>query len=121
MTDFVVYELLNSGAVMFAFSEPSSVGLWLTFGLFLLLAFGIGHWIGTRRGERGLEAQADRAEVEWLRAALTDSERRCEVQAGWIADLETELVAIRSNGTGKTVPPFTVAPLGPREATAQRA
>jgi len=98
---------------MFASSDPSSLLLWLTFGLFLLLAFGLGHWFGAQRGGR-LEQSAEQADLQWLRAALTDCERRCEVQTSWIADLETELVAIRSRSTGKTVPPFTVAPLAPR-------
>jgi hypothetical protein len=106
---------------MFALSDLSSVSLWLTFGFFLLLAFGVGHWIGSRRGDQGLEAQADRADVEWLRAALADCERRCDVQTHWIADLEAELVAIRTRTTGKTVPPFKVAPLGPHPAAAKRA
>jgi len=98
---------------MFVFSDPSSLVLWLTFGSFLLVALCVGYWFGSRQ-DRGLQERADRADVEWLRAALSDCERRCEVQASWIADLETELVAIRSRSTGKTVPPFTVAPLGPR-------
>lgn len=106
---------------MFPLSEPAAGSLWLTFGFFLLLAFGVGHWAGSRRGDRALEAEANRADVEWLRAALADCERRCEVQTHWIADLEAELVAIRAGTTGKTVPPFKVAPLGPPKSGANRA
>ena len=98
---------------MFASLDVSLILSWISFGICLLLAFGFGLWFGVQR-RPGIEHQADQADMKWLRAALTDCETRCEKQAGWIADLESELIAIRTRSTGKTVPPFTIAPLGPR-------
>ncbi|MBL4918216.1 hypothetical protein [Szabonella alba] len=98
---------------MFASFAPSLLLQSLGVVIVLLMAFGLGLWFGIQR-KPGLEQQAEQADLKWLRAALTDAERRCEKQAGWIADLESELVAIRSRSSGRTVPPFTIAPLTPQ-------
>ena len=65
--------------------------------------------------DRGLELRAQAAEIDRLRAALTDSEKRCAQQAAWMVALEDELTDLRPEGAldgaapGRDVPLFDVA------------
>jgi hypothetical protein len=42
-----------------------------------------------------LEVRSQAADIDWLRAALADSEKRCAQQGEWLANIEEELVASR--------------------------
>lgn len=79
---------------------------WAFFALMPGLCFLLGWRIRSTRGIGLIEHQALSADIQWLRAALADSERRCAAQAGWIADLESELVEARSGVSVKTQPPL---------------
>lgn len=92
-----------------------SVSLWLVSTGFLLLAFAIGWWAGRRQGHAGPQAER-KADIDLLRTALAESEQRCQDQAEWIANLEGELVALKTPETGKTTPPFSWPPIGPSKA-----
>lgn len=68
----------------------------------------IGWRLRSQQDADAIERQALEADIQWLRAALADSERRCEAQAGWIVDLESELVEALSVASGRTQPPLKI-------------
>lgn len=55
----------------------------------------IGWFLRGYAQEGGLELRAQAADIDWLRAALSDSEKRCAQQAEWLTQLEEELSGSR--------------------------
>ncbi|RUS65050.1 hypothetical protein EGN72_01720 [Pseudorhodobacter sp. E13] len=45
--------------------------------------------------DSSLELRAQTADIDWLRAALADSEKRSAQQAEWLSAMEAELVELR--------------------------
>ena len=85
--------MLRQGFRVFEFGMFSSVLL-----AAVLLACGgfSGLRLGISMRDRGLELRSQVADINWLRAALADSEKRCAQQAEWLNAMEAELIAIRA-------------------------
>ncbi|MDN5786700.1 hypothetical protein [Pseudorhodobacter sp.] len=96
-------------AVVTGLSGGVSVTILMLTAVALALLLGGGGIGWTMRGvfrDHRLEMNAQAADINWLRAALADSERRCEQQASWLTVMEEELVDLRGPD-GKTQPPRT--------------
>lgn len=79
---------------MFEFGTFSSVIL----AVVLLACGAFSGWrVGMSMRDRGLELRSQVADINWLRAALSDSEKRCAQQAEWLNEMEAELIAARAN------------------------
>ena len=68
--------------------------------LLLLMAiamFGgvMGWYLRNKIADSSLELRSQSADIDWLRSALADSEKRCVQQAEWLSGLEAELVDLR--------------------------
>jgi len=64
--------------------------------ILLLVCGGFSGWrLAVSLRDRGLELRSQVADINWLRAALTDSEKRCAQQAAWLNEMEAEMVALR--------------------------
>lgn len=78
------------------------------FGAFSSILLACGGFLGWRPGtftrDRGLEVRSQVADINWLRAKLTDSEKRCAQQAEWLNSMEAELTAHRALDASADVP-----------------
>ena len=67
----------------------------------LLACGGFSGWrLRASMRDHGLELRAQVADINWLQAALTDSEKRCAQQAEWLNAMEAELIALRAQEPG---------------------
>ncbi|SEN60238.1 hypothetical protein SAMN05216227_101832 [Pseudorhodobacter antarcticus] len=69
-----------------------------------IIAFAFGMAFGWRlramMRDRALEMRVQAADLDELRAALTDSQNRCDQQAKWLTALEAEVVPLRAKAQG---------------------
>lgn len=77
---------------MFDFGLGASALLALIF----TVGGGISGWfLRASLRDRGLELRSQAADIDWLRTALADSEKRCSRLAEWLSEMEEELTVLR--------------------------
>jgi hypothetical protein len=72
------------------------VGASALLALVFIVGGGISGWfLRASLRDRGLELRSQAADIDWLRTALADSEKRCSRLAEWLSELEDELTVLR--------------------------
>ena len=77
---------------MFDFGVVASL---LTVVMLFLFGGVMGWYLRAALRDPSLEVRSQAADIDWLRAALADSEKRCAQQGEWLINIEEELVALR--------------------------